>query len=710
MDEAKKSTKGPGSTPSRRRAICSNCRRRKSKCDSRQPQCSTCIAHNSHCHYDKPPSLAYVRSLESKIEKLLQERSASSTGRSWQENEHGSVCYHNPTSSFHEAPLSSGRSNSECNPPHEIPLASQESSVLQNDKIKLSLVSNAAAQRRFEAMAVEKMAAVQNEVSSEVASELLKFHWCWIHPMFQFVYRPAFTRGMALSSPNQPETSYFSETLLKVLLAHCARFRVQDRPYQDSASTVMGALSHQAHLSLAMKIAGPSSIPTIQALLQQSAREVAFGNSSQAWLYSGMAFRIAIDLGIHLPPERLRGYVKNLAAEDIEIRKRLFWGCYTWDKAISLYLGRMPAFTPAVESNDPVFMDDFTENDPWQPYYGSEDLQTRPLYSPQKGYMISCFTALCKLSMILSTIMLEIYGSSQEPRPDGDQQSSQSTKNSAFIRISTSIQKWWIDLPEHLRLNIKNLPDASPPLHIVSLNLLYHTTSVLLHRPFIIGATEFETPAISRSYQICIAACASIHDLLELLTNTFGYVHTTYLNCYSTYIAATIAVLHFQLQEESVSVPTSDVPSEKLGLKFFLGVLQKSATTMPGLARSVEIVKRHMQTIFDRRAKRYLESLFPDPSDGFVRNGIPKPTQPRGASNGSQIAGNYQQPYSGFNLEGLPAFPGQNFNVGADYPLEQEIMDPGFTAGFLGLDSHITLHHEDSDWAYSGFLLGDDIR
>jgi hypothetical protein len=189
---------------------------------------------------------------------------------------------------------------------------------------------------------------------------------------------------MALSSPNQPETSYFSETLLKVLLAHCARFRVQDRPYQDSASTVMGALSHQAHLSLAMKIAGPSSIPTIQALLQQSAREVAFGNSSQgrskkssiglqltvvAWLYSGMAFRIAIDLGIHLPPERLRGYVKNLAAEDIEIRKRLFWGCYTWDKAISLYLGRMPAFTPAVESNDPVFSELFWLRLPFPPVH-----------------------------------------------------------------------------------------------------------------------------------------------------------------------------------------------------------------------------------------------------------------------------------------------------------------------------------------------------
>ena len=68
-----------------------------------------------------------------------------------------------------------------------------------------------------------------------------------------------------------------------------------------------------------------------------------------------MAFRIAIDLGIHLPSDKLRGYVRTLTAEDIEIRKRLFWSCYTWDKAISLYLGRMPAFTPVMESGVPVF-------------------------------------------------------------------------------------------------------------------------------------------------------------------------------------------------------------------------------------------------------------------------------------------------------------------------------------------------------------------
>lgn len=76
---------------------------------------------------------------------------------------------------------------------------------------------------------------------------------------------------------------------------------------------------------------------------------------SIAWLYSGMAFRMAIDMGIHLPSDKLQTYVKTLTAEDVEIRKRLFWSCYTLDKVISLYLGRMPAFVPPMELNEPIF-------------------------------------------------------------------------------------------------------------------------------------------------------------------------------------------------------------------------------------------------------------------------------------------------------------------------------------------------------------------
>jgi hypothetical protein len=219
--------------------------------------------------------------------------------------------------------------------------------------------------------------------------------------------------------------------------------------------------------------------------------------------------------------------------------------------------------------------------------------------------------------------------------------------------------------------------------------------------------------------------------LLQLLTATFGYSHITYLNCYSAYIAATIAVLHFQHQEETSALPDLDVPSEKLGLKFFLGVLQKTATAMPALGRSVEIVKRHMQAILDKRAKRYLESLFPLDNEERVhrtekcRKTVPATTASQssnqygafGTSSAQSITSLMRPPseisyqmFSGFNLEGLPAFPGQNFNVGTGGVLDQEITDPEMRATLLGLDPHVTLHHDNSDWAYEGFYMGNDIQ
>jgi hypothetical protein len=554
---------------------------------------------------------------------------------------------------------------------------------------------------------------------------------------------------MALTGPSPREAPYFSDALLKVIFAHSARFLIKPAQEQGLANELMDNLTNQAHFSLGMTLTNPSSIPTIQALLQQSGREVAFGRSSQgnisfiylkgetykstAWLYSGMAFRMAIDLGIHLPSDKLKAYVKTLTAEDIEIRKRLFWSCYTWDKAISLYLGRMPGFVPPIDSKEPVFMDDFTENDPWEPYYGfTEDpARIKTPYPPTKGRVISCFTALCRLSIILSTIMLEIYGPSLvmdgpeygSPRTPTkavqDRLKRHSMKNSAFIKVATQLQEWSISLSDNLRLNVEELPALSPPPHIVSLNLLYHTTIILLHRPFILGTTDFANPAVSRSYHICMIATAAIHDLLGLLTRTFGYAHVTYLTCYSAYIAATIAVLHFQLEEEpALSKPDLNFPKEKLGLKFFLGVLQKTGVGMPALERSVEIVKRHMQVIINRRAKKFLDSLFPttnkgstdstqmsSPTTSQYDNIFGEPERSPGMSHPLQYSvDNTYQTYQGFNLDGLPTFPGQNLNMGLDYPFNAEITDPETRAALMGLnlDPHLTLNHGNDEWDYDG--------
>lgn len=115
---------------------------------------------------------------------------------------------------------------------------------------------------------------------------------------------------------------YFSEFLLVVLCAHAARFQ---------EGTTGDLLISRARLLLGTEIHRPSSIPTVQALLQLSARDLAYGLISQAWLYSGMAFRMVSDLGLHHSSGKILD-LGCLTAEDLEIRRRLFWSCYFWDK------------------------------------------------------------------------------------------------------------------------------------------------------------------------------------------------------------------------------------------------------------------------------------------------------------------------------------------------------------------------------------------
>jgi len=115
---------------------------------------------------------------------------------------------------------------------------------------------------------------------------------------------------------------YYSPLLLTILCGHAARF------HEDKAGDI---LINRARLQLGVEIHRPSAITTVQALLQLSARDLAYGQISQAWLYSGMAFRMVSDLGLHHSSGNIQS-LGHLTAEDLEIRRRLFWSCYFWDK------------------------------------------------------------------------------------------------------------------------------------------------------------------------------------------------------------------------------------------------------------------------------------------------------------------------------------------------------------------------------------------
>ena len=757
----------------RQKLVCNACRQRKARCDGNTPSCSACAATGRQCHYDKAPSLAYVRALQERIQ-LLESRQtgpkedsvplsfAGQDEESISVDARGDLSYHNLTSAIHETPLEKESASTVGAPPSSSSVSTTTATTtaatdqLNEAEVRRVLVANAAARRQEEDQNLDLIAA-HTDIPSPLARTLLEMYWSWLHPSFLFVYRPTFTRDMPmLVQGDGLRHSYCSDTLLKVVYAHSCRFvRDPDSTWgplerNETFQQFADRLMSEAQVALAMETINPPSIPTIQALLQQSARDMAYGRSSQAWLYSGMAFRMAIDLGLHVSTERLQRYARWLSPEDIELRKRLFWSLYAWDKHISLYLGRMPNFLAGTESIPLDFLDDYTETEPWQPFYGSEQLDSSNPYPPTPGHVVSCFTALCKLCKILSRLMLELYSPGSGPKIHD-------SKMAAFVAINEELQAWRAGLPAYLKIDPQNIPTLSPPHHITSLNLMYHTTLILLHRPHVAGQRDPNAPAVQRSWKICKTAMRAIHDLLQMYVDTFGFSHITYMNSYCTYTAATTAVYQLEIDDEqqrTIGATRNSIWSE---LKFLLDILQRTAVSMTGLNRSIDIIRARLKKILDRQAASQLQSLFPTHLDlqrvqsvssevkphplsssyqspepaSFISNthphthllphptsststpSLPRQTTTTTATTNINVNPLYPRPENNISLNTttnnnptqeietwaswLPAFPGQDVSLGTEslFDCEAGLLSPDTRCALMGsnLDPHLSLDY-----------------
>jgi hypothetical protein len=76
-------------------------------------------------------------------------------------------------------------------------------------------------------------------------------------------------------------------------------------------------------------------LPTIQALALMSVREAGCGREAKGWVYSGMSFRMACDLGLNYNSGALsvaRDGADRLHDDEVDARRITFWGCFLFDK------------------------------------------------------------------------------------------------------------------------------------------------------------------------------------------------------------------------------------------------------------------------------------------------------------------------------------------------------------------------------------------
>ncbi|ORX95656.1 fungal-specific transcription factor domain-domain-containing protein, partial [Clohesyomyces aquaticus] len=419
------------------------------RCDGAQPACKMCELYNDDCRYDKPPPMTQLVAMAKRLQEAEQTIAALQSGadsggdtnnmlahedswasptrlsshnqptssnmhpslsvsvnasslppqdESWNEgsissarlshspgltvDEQGNARYYGPTSAVRD-PSQHGDS----------PLPNIQSGVAayQDTSTHNSLDSHTRESAVWEEFAFGN-ASLHTCIPRQVIAKLLHIHFTWVGPMFLWVHRSAFIHDMATGG------RHYSEFLLVVLCAHAAKYQL------DSTAEM---LLTRARALIGTAIQQSSSIPTIQALLQLSASELAQGSISQTWVYSGIAFRMASDLGLQYSDA-----VKGLDPIDLEVRRRLHWSCYFWDKVTSLYTGRLPSITESLDESSLESLDRSADSMDWTPYFGDSFHPckiSQSQYQPTSNHIVACFINSCKLSVIINDIITRIY-------------------------------------------------------------------------------------------------------------------------------------------------------------------------------------------------------------------------------------------------------------------------------------------------------------
>lgn len=181
-------------------------------------------------------------------------------------------------------------------------------------------------------------------------------------------------------------------------------------------------------------------------------------------------------------------------------------------------------------------------------------------YPSYRSHAISAFINSCRLCVIISDIIQQLYATRRGSLTQG-----------VLDELDSRLGQWRKSSPAHLVLETDRLPDWSPPPHIMTQNLLYRATVILLHRPFI---------SKSSHRSICRFEAEQTEKLLLLLEKTFGFTRLTYLMAYCAYTSASITLQDYR----------AGLPDAQRRMQTFLRALTAALTTCPVLQRSIDII------------------------------------------------------------------------------------------------------------------------
>ncbi|KAL5001524.1 fungal-specific transcription factor domain-containing protein [Aspergillus recurvatus] len=521
---------------------CEECRRRRAKCDGKKPACSRCLQWQISCQYStaedgrRPASKAYVTSLRQKIESL--ERLLERHGIDPRKENEGGQKIDELTESFE------GR------------LAFDESLNFDKDgelryfgptsgRLQFQSSSTLHAEETVPPTAYSDRAdAVTAEIgfSEHTQNHLIELYFTWEHPWFSMLDEDLFRRDMSSGG------RYWSPLLHISILALGSRFtdRVDVRTDPGDPNTAGKLFLEHAKNYLGKEMKTPS-LTTIQALAILGMFYFATGADAAGWLHHGMANRLCLDMGLNLDPAGFQE-MNILSHQEIQLRRQIYWSLYFHDKLSSNYTGRICSMLNSQGAVKVPEDDEVVDA-------GNPD---RKLFKPLQRAMIG-------ISQIQERIILSLWA----PKPLLKEHQRPQFLQSCLV----DLKSWFYDLPTELRID---RPTSNTYPHAYTLHMVYHTTRILLAKPFLTRKhteTNRETVnlALTASRESARAVCLAA----QKYRHVFGGFQKSPITATHCTLSAALVLLAEAEAESKISLVSPAITSLKNKLNLCLTVLDE---------------------------------------------------------------------------------------------------------------------------------------
>ena len=352
----------------------------------------------------------------------------------------------------------------------------------------------------------------QDVISPTLRDHLLEQYWHFQHKVLQVVHREAFLQDMQTG-----RSRYYSKALLYAILANAAVFSEvpeiralalsKDEDPEGSKPYLLRKATEMTEHELENNV----GVTTIQSLQLLSSLHCRRGADTKGWLESGRSSRLIFELGLHKDDAEFQSSTSS--PMDLEVRRVVFWGCFTYDRGWSLYLGRPCAINlDDVTISPPSLLSDHTSS-----------------YSTDLSILLAWAT--------LFTIVGDICNAlNKKPFTYNHLQA-----------LRQTLLIWESSLDPSLRHTLGCTPAISV------LQLQFHAAMILLHRSTArFGTSQTETTPTSRaSRAICVDHVLQIAQILADYRTSHGSARTLLGTALYNVALAAVVLIAIRVEQSS---------------------------------------------------------------------------------------------------------------------------------------------------------------